>query len=218
MIVLSSVSKAYSVGKNKVHALHNISLEIKEGEFAALMGPSGSGKSTLLNLMGGLDKPTHGEVVVQGKDLSKLDDKELSRIRNRNIGFVFQDDLLLPHFTLFENVTIPLMFAGYAVDPVQIKQILHEVGLEKHLDHKPSELSGGQRQRAGIARALAMKPTIVLADEPTGNLDEKTGREIIELFKELHKKHRMTFVIATHDPGIGSFANKTIHITDGKIT
>ncbi len=167
--------------------------------------------------MGGLDKPTHGEVVFQDKNLQKMNDKQLSEVRNSSIGFVFQDDLLLPHFTLFENVALPLMFAGRRVDEIEIKRILHEVGLEKHLNHKPFELSGGQKQRACVARAIVMNPVLVLADEPTGNLDTKTGCEIINLFKELHSRHKMAFVIATHDAQIAEAAQRTIHIIDGKI-
>lgn len=218
MITFDSVFKTYNVGRERIHAVQDVSLEIGEGEFIALMGPSGSGKSTLLHLMGGLDSPTRGNVLFQGKNLNTLSDIALSDLRNRNFGFVFQDPLLLPHFDLFESVAMPFVFAGYEIDPVHIKRLLHEVGLEKYLHHRPSELSGGQKQRACVARAIAMKPPLLLADEPTGNLDSKTGQEIIALFKDLRKRHKTTFVIATHDEEIAACADKIIHIIDGRLS
>ena len=181
------------------------------------MGPSGSGKSTLLHIMGGFDRPTHGSVEFQNKNLAALKDAELSRFRSKNVGFVFQDPLLLPHLTLEENVVLP-MILGRGTNENHGKEILREVGLEQRTHRKPSELSGGQKQRACIARALVQNPSLVLADEPTGNLDTKTGAEILELFQKLHKQHRVTFVIATHDEHIAKMAERIIHIQDGKIT
>lgn len=220
MLTLHDVSKIYKSDHQKIHALDDISLEIREGEFVALMGPSGSGKSTLLNIMGGLDRPTHGSVEFQNKNLATMNDAGLSRFRSRNVGFVFQDPLLLPHLTLEENVMMPFVFqktgdAGQGTG--NGKKILAQVGLEQRAHHKPSELSGGQKQRACIARALVQNPSLVLADEPTGNLDTKTGAEILELFQKLHKQHHITFVIATHDEHIAKIAQRIIHIQDGKI-
>lgn len=216
MLSLHDVSKIYQSDHQKIHALEDISLEIHEGEFVALMGPSGSGKSTLLHIMGGLDRPTEGRVEFHNKNLVEMKDAELSRFRGGNVGFVFQDPLLLPHLTLEENVALPMIW-GRGTNENNGKEILREVGLEKRAHHKPSELSGGQKQRACIARALVQNPSLVLADEPTGNLDTQTGAEILELFQKLHKQHRVTFVIATHDENIAKIAQRIIHIQDGKI-
>lgn len=216
MLSLHDVSKIYRSDHQKIHALEDISLEIHEGEFVALMGPSGSGKSTLLHIMGGLDRPTEGSVKFKDKNLAAMKDAELSRFRGGNVGFVFQDPLLLPHLTLEENVALPMIW-GRGTNENNGKEILREVGLEKRAHHKPSELSGGQKQRACIARALVQNPSLVLADEPTGNLDTQTGTEILELFQKLHKQHRVTFVIATHDENIAKIAQRIIHIQDGKI-
>ncbi len=215
MLSLHDVSKLYRSDHQSVHALQNVSLEIREGEFVALMGPSGSGKSTLLHIMGGLDQPTHGRVEFQNKNLAAMRDAELSRFRSRNVGFVFQDPLLLPHLTLEENVMLPLIFGDTGAK--ELKKLLEQTGILQRSHHKPSELSGGQKQRACIARALVQNPSLVLADEPTGNLDTKTGAEILELFQKLHKQHRVTFVIATHDESIAKIAQRIIHIQDGKI-
>ncbi|MBI2638910.1 ABC transporter ATP-binding protein [Candidatus Peregrinibacteria bacterium] len=226
MLTLHDISKIYKSDHQSIHALKDISLEIHEGEFVALMGPSGSGKSTLLQIMGGLDRPTHGSVFFRNKNIGGMGDAELSRFRGSNMGFVFQDPLLLPHLTLEENVMLPIIFSGnssYSGDSSdRVKKLLKEIGLENRSHHKPSELSGGQKQRACIARALTQNPSLVLADEPTGNLDTKTGAEILELFQKLHKgtsekQHRVTFVIATHDEHIAKIAQRIIHIQDGKI-
>lgn len=215
MLRLENVSKTYTLDHQKIPALQNITLEIKEGEFVALMGPSGSGKSTLLHIMGGLDQPTSGDVFFDSKNLREMGDGELSRFRNKHVGFVFQDPLLLPHLTLLENVMLPVVFNKE--NGRENRTLLHEVGLEKRIHHKPGELSGGQKQRACIARALVVQPALVLADEPTGNLDTKTGREILELFKRLHAERNITFIIATHDAEIAKSAKRTIHIKDGRI-
>lgn len=218
MITLAGVSKYYTVGKKKNSALADVSLKIESGKFIALVGPSGSGKTTLLNIIGGLDKPDAGEVLFKNKNLNKLSDFELSKFRNQNIGFVFQDPLLLPHLTLYENVIVPFLFAGETPSEPQIHSLLREVGLAHFAHHKPHELSGGQKQRACIARALVMNPALVLADEPTGNLDAKTGKEIIELFKGLHKNHGTAFLIATHDMEIAGSAEQIMSIANGVLS
>lgn len=219
MLSLHEVSKLYPSDHQSVHALQNVSLEIAEGEFVALTGPSGSGKSTLLQIMGGLDRPTSGKVMFHHKNLAEMDDGELSHFRGTNVGFVFQDALLLPHLTLLENVMLPLTFQPTANKQyaAEVKELLREVGIENRAHHKPSELSGGQKQRACIARALVTHPTLVLADEPTGNLDTKTGAEILELFQKLHERKHVTFVIATHDHHIAQSAKRGFSIQDGKI-
>lgn len=216
MLRLENISKTYRLDHSSVPALHDVSLEMHEGEFVALMGPSGSGKSTLLHIMGGLDKPTSGAVFFNKKNLGDMADGELSRFRNLHVGFVFQDPLLLPHLTLLENVMLPFLFSKKSCEDF-IEELLQDVGLEKRMHHKPSELSGGQKQRACIARALAMNPAIVLADEPTGNLDTKTGREILELFKHLHATRGVSFVIATHDHEIARSAKRILEIKDGRM-
>ncbi|MFA6521526.1 MAG: ABC transporter ATP-binding protein [Candidatus Gracilibacteria bacterium] len=218
MITLAGISKYYTIGKKKTHALEDVSLKIENGEFVALIGPSGSGKTTLLHIMGGLDRPSAGEVLFKNKNLNKLSDGELSKFRNQNIGFVFQDPLLLPHLTLYENVIVPFLFAGELPSESEVHSILHEVGLSHLTHHKPHQLSGGQKQRACVARALVMNPALVLADEPTGNLDAKTGKEIIELFKGLHKNHGTAFVVATHDMEIAASAERVINIVNGVMT
>lgn len=216
MLSLENISKIYRLDHSEIHALQGIALEIKEGEFVALIGPSGSGKSTLLHIMGGLDRPTDGSVFFNNKNLSEMSDAELSRFRNEHVGFVFQDPLLLPHLTLLENVMLPFLFSKKSRAD-SVKELLKDVGLEKRMHHKPSELSGGQKQRAVIARALVMQPALILADEPTGNLDTKTGREILELFKKLHAERNITFIIATHDAEIAKSAKRIAHMKDGKI-
>jgi len=220
---LENVSKTYFLDHSKIPALHDVSLEIHEGDFIAIMGPSGSGKSTLLHIMGGLDQPTNGDVFFGNKNLREMGDSELSRFRNEHVGFVFQDPLLLPHLTLLENLMLPIVFernsrSGESGESGErIKKLLREVGLEQRMHHKPGELSGGQKQRACIARALIMNPAIVLADEPTGNLDTKTGREILGLFKKLHADLGITFIIATHDPEIAKSAKRIMEIQNGEI-
>jgi len=206
------------MGSEKIHALHGVTFEISRNEYVAIMGPSGSGKSTLMNLIGCLESPTRGNYYLNGKLVSDMDDDELAYIRNREIGFVFQTFNLLPRASALQNVELPLTYAG--VPPGQRKEMANrameqvELGLRKH--HKPNELSGGQRQRVAIARALVNNPSIILADEPTGNLDSKTGLEIMALFRRLHQEGN-TIVLVTHEAEIAQQANRIIHILDGKI-
>lgn len=222
MIELQNVHKVYRMGDETVTALHGINLTIEDGEFIAVVGPSGSGKSTLLHLMAGLDKPTKGQIAVDGKNLSRLKDREISRYRNKEIGLVFQDFHLQQHLTVLENVEIPLMFAGgkkrkEATIQKKAKELLNLVDIGDRLHHRPSEISGGQKQRVAIARAVINKPRILLADEPTGNLDSVTGRDIITLLKQLHKKENMTLVVVTHDRDIAKYADRIVEIKDGRL-
>nr|WP_281273804.1 ABC transporter ATP-binding protein [Biomaibacter acetigenes] len=206
------------MGDTAVHALDDVTLTIDEGEFVAIVGPSGSGKSTLMNILGCLDTPTKGKYEFEGKDVSKLNDNELAAIRNLRIGFVFQNFNLLPKLTALENVELPLMYAGKntAYRRNRAKEVLNAVGLGERLHHKPSELSGGQQQRVAIARALSADPPIILADEPTGNLDTRSGREIMEILKALNQNGK-TIILITHDINIANQANRKVHIQDGKI-
>lgn len=219
MIELNNVSRVYTLGGETIKALDKIDLSIKEGEFIAIMGPSGSGKSTFLNLIGGLDYPDSGQITVDNKDLSKMKDKELSRFRNQEIGFIFQAFHLQPLLTAVENVSMPLKFGRVKLKErrKRAQEILKMMGLEKRMKHKPSELSAGQRQRVSIARAMVTNPKILLADEPTGNLDSKNGKVIIELLKDLVNKKRLTVVMVTHDPEMAKLADRVINIHDGKI-
>ncbi len=222
MIELKNVKKIYRTYDEEVLALKGINLSIADGEFVAIVGPSGSGKSTLLHLIGGLDKPTEGEVIVEGKNLAALKDRDLSRYRNKEIGFVFQDFNLQSHLTLLENVEVPLMFAGgkkrkEATMQKKAKQLLEAVEVGERMNHRPSEISGGQKQRAAIARAIINKPHILLADEPTGNLDSVTGKSIIDLLKQLHKNENMTLIVVTHDREISKYAERVVEIKDGRL-
>ncbi|MDK2878195.1 MAG: putative transport system ATP-binding protein [Thermoanaerobacteraceae bacterium] len=218
VIGLEGVFKIYKMGDTAVHALDDVTLTIDEGEFVAIVGPSGSGKSTLMNILGCLDTPTKGKYEFEGKDVSKLNDNELAAIRNLRIGFVFQNFNLLPKLTALENVELPLMYAGKntAYRRNRAKEVLNAVGLGERLQHKPSELSGGQQQRVAIARALSADPPIILADEPTGNLDTRSGREIMEILKALNQNGK-TIILITHDINIANQANRKVHIQDGKI-
>ncbi len=219
MIKLSTVSKSFISGKSRVHALEDINLEIKQGEFVALVGPSGSGKSTLLNMIGGLDIPTKGKVLINKKAISNLSDQELSKYRNHEIGFVFQEFHLESFLSVKNNVLLPTFFNHKTKkDEQYADHLIDEVGLSAKAESKVNELSGGQKQRTAIARALINKPSMILADEPTGNLDIKTGKSIIDLLKKLHKVHNVTLIIATHDNAIAKIADKVVHIKDGKIT
>ncbi|SNX53965.1 ABC transporter ATP-binding protein [Thermoanaerobacterium sp. RBIITD] len=218
MIEVNKVFKFYQMGKEQVAALNGIDLKIRDGEFVAVVGPSGSGKSTLMHLIGGLDKPSGGSIVVDGHDISKLKDKELSKYRNQNIGFVFQSFNLEPSITSLENVMMPLMFAGIG-EKKRKEMALHAltlVGLEKRAKHRPTELSGGERQRVSIARAIVNNPSILLADEPTGNLDSKTGLSIINLLKDLKEKG-YTIIMVTHNTDDAKKADRIIKIKDGQI-
>ena len=219
IIRMSGIRKVYDTGKVKVEALKSIDLDIFAGEFVAIVGPSGSGKSTLMNLLGCLDTPTDGEYVIGGDNVAGVTRDELAEIRNRRVGFVFQNFNLLPHISAQENVELPMLFGG--LKPGERKkratELLTRVGLGDRIDHKPTELSGGQMQRVAIARALAMDPDIVLADEPTGNLDTSSGTDVMGLFQELWKSGR-TLVIITHDPALAKRASRIVEIRDGRIT
>jgi len=210
--------KTYVMGDQEIHAVAGVDLEMRRGEYVALMGPSGSGKSTLMNLIGCLDTPTKGMYYINGRLVSDLDDDELARIRNKEIGFVFQTFNLLPRATALHNVELPLIYAGLPAEvrEERARQALRNVDLEHRMYHKPSELSGGQRQRVAIARALVNNPSILLADEPTGNLDSATGNEIMGLFDRLHQQGN-TIVLVTHEHDIAMHAHRIVHLRDGKI-
>ncbi|MCX7773161.1 MAG: ABC transporter ATP-binding protein [Clostridia bacterium] len=211
------LTKTYGKGENKVDALRGVGLGIREGEFTAIVGPSGSGKSTLLHLMGGVDKPTSGKVFVDGEDVYSLSETKLAIFRRRKVGFIFQSYNLIPVLTAEENIVLPLLLDKREIDHSYINDLLKLLGLENRKNHLPSELSGGQQQRVSIGRALAYKPAIILADEPTGNLDSKNGGEIIELLKYSVKKYNQTLIMITHDVNIASQADRVIHIADGMI-
>ncbi len=219
VVRLENVVKTYFMGENQVQALRGISFEIKQGEFTAIMGPSGSGKSTCMNMIGCLDRPTSGIVEINGKETAKMNEKELAALRNITIGFVFQQYHLIPAMTVIENVMLPLKYQK--VDKrerlVRAKEVLASVGLEDRLHHRPNELSGGQKQRVAIARAMITKPKILLADEPTGALDSKTGVQVMELFRQINKSNGTTVIIVTHDPRIGDSLERCIKIFDGQI-
>lgn len=217
IVEVSNVRKSYMLGKMEVPVLSNISLRIEKGEFLAIVGPSGSGKSTLMNLIGCLDRPTEGQVLIKGRDLDGMSDEELARLRGLEIGFVFQTFNLVPRLTAFENVLLPTFANSRSTDPQKrARELLSIMGLKDRMRHRPGELSGGQSQRVSIARALINDPSILLADEPTGNLDSKTGFEILNIFMDLNKDGR-TVVIVTHDPEIAKFADRVILVKDGTI-
>jgi putative ABC transport system ATP-binding protein len=218
VIDIENITKHYVMGEETVHALRGVSLQIRRNEYLAIMGPSGSGKSTLMNMLGCLDTPSSGRYDFNGKDVSAMDDDELATIRNREIGFVFQTFNLLPRSTSLRNVELPLIYAG--IDPEtreqRAAQALREVGLGERMHHKPNELSGGQRQRVAIARALVNDPSIILADEPTGNLDSRTGEEIMALLENLYQRGN-TIILVTHEPDIAAHARRTVFLRDGLI-
>jgi len=218
VIKTEGLAKVYEMGAEQVHALSGVDLEIRKGEYVAIMGPSGSGKSTLMNLIGCLDSPSSGKYWLAGRLVSELDDDELAYIRNKEIGFVFQTFNLLPRATALHNVELPLIYNGTPAEEriEKAKKALERVDLTSRMSHKPNELSGGQRQRVAIARALVNSPSIVLADEPTGNLDSKTGEEIMALFKNLHSQGN-TIILVTHEHDIAQNAHRIIFIRDGKI-
>ena len=218
VVELIDICKTYDTGAAAYEALHKINLVIEEGEFLAIIGPSGSGKSTLMHILGCLDTPTSGKMLLEGKDISRMSANELSTVRNKRIGFVFQTFNLLPRFNILQNVELPMVYGG--VSPFERKRramdILKMVGLEDRWNHLPQELSGGQRQRAAIARALIMNPAMVFADEPTGNLDTKTGAQIMDLFKELNAAGH-TIILVTHDKDIAAQTKRQVEIRDGRI-
>jgi putative ABC transport system ATP-binding protein len=219
IIELKNLRKVYRVGEEKVIALDDVSLDIKKGEFCCLLGTSGSGKSTLLNLMAGLEKPTKGTIRIKGNAIDKMNEKKLAKFRQEHLGFVFQSYNLLPMLTALENVSMPLTFKGLSrsVRDKRAKEMLRAVGLETHLKHKPSQMSGGQQQRVGIARAFVAMPEIVFADEPTGNLDSRTTKEVMELITTMARENNQTLVIVTHDLEIARYADRIVHILDGNI-
>ena len=216
IIKLNEIAKSYKIGTEVIHALRSVSLDIYKNEYVALMGPSGSGKSTLMNVLGCLDSPSAGEYVLNGKSVAKMLDNELADVRNKEIGFVFQSFNLLPRSTALDNVMLPLIYAGFTKEQrlIRGKEVLEQVGLGDRMTHKPNELSGGQRQRVAIARALVNKPAIILADEPTGNLDSKTSVEIMGLLEEIHKQGN-TIVLVTHEEDIAQHAHRIVRLKDG---
>ena len=219
MEILSAkdLCKSYGSGENSVQALNHVSISVENGEFVAVIGTSGSGKSTLLNLLGGLDTPTSGEVLISGKKLFQMNEEARTIFRRRNIGFVFQNYNLVPVLNVYENIVLPIELDGTKVDTEYVKTILHTLGLEQKVQAMPNQLSGGQQQRVAIARALAAKPAILLADEPTGNLDSKTGMDVIALLKMTSQVFHQTIVMITHNEEIALMADRMIRIEDGKV-
>lgn len=217
VIDIRDITKMYKMGDIEVHALRGVSLQIYEGEFLSIMGPSGSGKSTLMNILGALDQPTSGEYYLDGVDVSKLNESQLAVIRNKKIGFVFQSFNLLKRTTAQRQVELPLLYASASNRARRARAALESVGLGKRLDHLPSELSGGQQQRVAIARALVNEPAMILADEPTGNLDSRSGTEVMQIFQQLNREQGITTVFVTHDPWIARHTERVIMLRDGKI-
>ena len=218
LIEVKNLSKLYGSGEAEITALKNINLNIEQGEFVAIVGPSGSGKSTLLHLLGGVDKPSSGEVIIKVESIYKLKEKELAILRRRKLGFVFQFFNLIPVLTAEENIEMPVLLDNGKIDKNYMNELLKLLGLEERRNHHPSELSGGQQQRVSIGRALANKPSIIVADEPTGNLDSKNSKEVLELLKYCAKKYNQTLILITHDINIAKSADRVITIEDGQIT
>ena len=218
IIRLEDICRIYRVGSQEVRALDGVSLSVYKNEYVAIMGPSGSGKSTLMNILGCLDSPDSGRYVLNGVDVSEMDDGELADVRNREIGFVFQSFNLLPRYNALENVALPMVYAGVPAGERRVKaaQALRSVGLEDRMDHRPNELSGGQRQRVALARALINSPSIILADEPTGNLDTHTSVEIMRLFDEIYRNGN-TVIVVTHEEDIAAYAHRVIRLRDGRV-
>ena len=213
----SNLKKYYGNGENLVKAIDNANIDIKEGEFVAIVGKSGSGKSTLLHMMGGLDNPTEGKVYINDKDIFSLKEEELAIFRRRNVGFIFQNFNLIPSLNVWENITLPVGLDGKEINKPFVTDIINSLGLESKVDALPNTLSGGQQQRVAIARALVARPAIILADEPTGNLDSKTSDEVMSLLKTMIKKYNQTLVMITHDETIAQMADRVIYIEDGKV-
>ena len=221
IVAVEDVSKIYKLGKAEVHALRGVSLEVERGEFLAIAGPSGSGKTTLLNLVGCVDTPTAGRVIMDGKDTRSLSERALTDLRLHHIGFIFQTFNLVQVLSVLQNVEFPLLLQGGLSKKerrVRVTDLLEAVGLSEHAGHRPSELSGGQRQRVAVARALVTRPTLVLADEPTANLDSQTGETIIDLMRDMNRKDGTTFIFSTHDPKVMAHATAAVRIADGRIT
>jgi len=218
LINIKQIKRDFQLGSETINVLKGIDLQINKGEYVALMGPSGSGKSTLMNLLGCLDTPTSGTYILNGKDVSQMHDDDLAEIRNKEIGFVFQTFNLLPRTTALDNVALPMIYAGYSKSDrnVRASEVLTQVGLADRMDHQPNQLSGGQRQRVAVARALVNKPSIILADEPTGNLDSKTSVEIMKLFGDIHAAGN-TVILVTHEEDIAEYAHRIIRLRDGLI-
>ena len=216
LIKITNIKRDFVLGNEIIHVLKGIDLNINKGEYVALMGPSGSGKSTLMNILGCLDTPTSGQYILNGKDVSQMSDDNLAEIRNKEIGFVFQTFNLLPRTTALNNVALPMIYAGYSKSErsARAEEFLNQVGLKDRMDHEPNQLSGGQRQRVAVARALVNRPSIILADEPTGNLDSKTSVEIMNLFNEIHANGN-TVILVTHEEDIAAYAHRIIRLRDG---
>lgn len=219
IIKIENLKKVYRMGQEKVYALNGIDLEIKKGEICCLFGASGSGKSTILNMVAGLEKPTRGSVIVKGRHIEKLNEKQLAKFRQKYVGFIFQSYNLLPNLTALENVSLPLAFKGYSKKAREkaARNMLIAVGLGDRLSHKPSQMSGGQQQRVSIARAFVVKPEIILADEPTGNLDTKTTIEIMDLITGMARKHGQTILLVSHDTEALAYSDRIVHVKDGLI-
>jgi putative ABC transport system ATP-binding protein len=219
IIEISHIARTYTIGSETIHALRDVSLNVMKNEYVALMGPSGSGKSTLMNMLGCLDTPSSGEYVLNGKSVARMSDDELAEVRNKEIGFVFQTFNLLPRSTALENVMLPLVYAGMssAARKEKAMRVLEQVGLKDRVHHKPNELSGGQRQRVAVARALVNDPAIILADEPTGNLDSKNAEDLHKLFFDLRKELNQTFVIVTHNEKLANMADRKLVMNDGRL-
>ena len=219
IISVKNLVKTFQIGDQELHALNGVSFDVRDGEFTAIMGPSGSGKSTMLNLLGCLDQPTSGSYRFDNEEVKELNSGQLVKIRRHKIGFIFQDFNLLPRLSALKNVELPLIYQGYRPKARQSKarEMLNAVGLERRINHKPTQLSGGEKQRVAIARALVSEPRIILADEPTGNLDSETGEEILKLLTQIHKERKVTIVMITHDSHIAKSAERIIYLKDGKI-
>lgn len=219
VIELKNVWKTYKMGEIPVHALRGLTMSVNHGDFLAVLGSSGSGKSTAMNMIGALDVPTKGTIYLEGKDISKLDESDLAQIRGRKIGFIFQQFNLIPSLDAIHNVTLPMIFQQYSYEKrnKRAKELLTLVGLKDRMYHKPKELSGGEQQRVAIARALANNPEVILADEPTGNLDTKTGIQIMEILTRLHKHEKKTVIMVTHDLNLIKYAHKVTYLKDGKV-